>query len=130
MSKKITEDALQIFSEFQEKVLKSKPTISEMTSEIRMMQFKIRPLQGNISLLNLKNRKFIEIVWSLGKMDEFFLSHMPKVRVKERQMFIKIFDNLYNKFQNDLNKISFRGHSSNSGVFELEIYRERTKKFN
>ena len=43
-----------------------------MYEEIRMMKFRIRPLQGNVLSVNLNNEKFIEVLWSMGKLDEFY----------------------------------------------------------
>ena len=49
-----------------------------MFEEVRMMKFKIKPIQGDVSAFNLKNERFIESLWSLGKLDEFFHKEFPE----------------------------------------------------
>lgn len=111
---------------FQKKILHQKPPLEKMYEEIRMMKFKIRPLQGDISELNFLNKEFIEILWNLGKLDEFFHRERKKLNEKQKEVFLNFFDHLYDKFQSQLNKIELRGEKEDkkSEIIEMEIYKE------
>jgi hypothetical protein len=92
-----------------------------------MMKFKIKPIQGDISAYNLKNEKFIESLWNLGKLDEFFRKEFPRLSKKDQEIFLKFFDSLYLKYQEQLNQINLQPTSkttAKTGLLELEIYKE------
>jgi hypothetical protein len=97
-----------------------------MYDEVRMMRYKIRPLQGDISYLNLKNKKFIEILWNLGKLDDFFNKNKKELDKKGEEIFKNFFDNLYSKLQNQLNKLDLKIEEKLNmpTVIEMEIIRE------
>ena len=71
MRKKINKDILSLINNIQ-KIISTKPNTDQMFEEVRMMKFKIKPIQGDLMSFNLKNQHFIESLWSLGKLDEFF----------------------------------------------------------
>lgn len=129
MKKKNQQDALQLLEVFQKSVLQNKPPFEEMVSEIRMMKFKIKPLQGDFSRVNFNDHELIEILWSLGKMDEFFQSQFSTLKMGQRSTFYNYFDSLQRKFQDDLNKLNLReGYSTvKPSILEMEIFKERTR---
>ena len=126
MKKKINKDILSLFGNIQ-KIISAKPTINQMFEEVQMMKFKIRPIRGDLTSFNLKNEQFIEILWSLGKLDEFFHKEFPVLSKKEKEVFIKIFDSLYFKYQQQLNQANLQQKKislTKTGLLELEIYKE------
>ena len=128
--KKTSKDIISLFGDIQ-KVISSKPTINQMFEEVRMMKFKIKPIQGDLMSFNLKNEQFIESLWSLGKLDEFFFREVPALSKKEKEIFIKIFDSLYFKYQQQLNQANLQQRKvtlTKTGLLELEIYKERKLK--
>jgi hypothetical protein len=128
MTQKKMIDIVDMFNTFQRDVLENKPTFTQMYNEIRMMNFKIRPLQGDLSVLDFKNTQFIETLWSLGKLDEFFQYHVQHVGERQKTTFYRLFDEMYETYQSDLNAINMKTEevtrSAGSG-FELEIFKER-----
>jgi len=119
-------DILSLFGNIQ-KIISAKPTINQMFEDVQMMKFKIKPIQGDVSAFNLKNERFIESLWSLGKLDEFFHKEFPQLSKKEQEVFLRFFDNLYFKYQQQLNQIDLqptRMTSTKTGLLELEIYKE------
>lgn len=133
MKKRNQQDALQLLEVFQKSVLQNKPPLEDMISEIRMMKFKIKPLQGDFSRVNFSDHTLIEILWSLGKMDEFFQSQFSSIKIGQRGTFYHYFNSLQRKLQDDLNKLNLReGHSTiKPSILEMEIFKERNrKKFN
>ncbi len=131
MRKKISVDVFDMIAQFQLNVLSKKPSTAQMYDEVRLMRFKIRPLNGEITTLDLNNNNFIEMLWGLGKLDEFYQGHIEKLPQQQRQVFFRIFDDLYQKFQQELNKVNLkRDEIPQHSSFEMEIFKERTKKFN
>ena len=131
MRKKNSGDVFDMIAQFQLNVLSKKPSAAQMYDEVRLMRFKIRPLNGEITTLDLNNNNFIEMLWGLGKLDEFYQIHIEKLPQNERQIFFRIFDELYQKFQQELNKVNLkREEISQNSSFEMEIFKDKTKKFN
>lgn len=129
MRKKQTKDIKTILDDF-ESLLKFKPSINQMYEEIQMMKFKVRPLSGDILSLNLKNDQFVSTLWSLGKLDEFYQKKISGLNYKDREIFNKIFEEVYQRFQTDLNKINIRPFKTvkYKTPLEVEIFRERKLK--
>src|SRR3990167_5337971 len=107
MSKKNGKDVVEIFSKLK-KALGVRPPIEKMYEEIRMMRFKIKPISGDIFLLQLKNHRLIETLWGLGKLDEVFQKEYKKLASEQKEAFFRIFDNLYQQFQDQLSKINIK----------------------
>ncbi|MDO8657677.1 MAG: hypothetical protein Q7K55_02980, partial [Candidatus Levybacteria bacterium] len=126
------QDIVDIVTSFQRKISENKPSDDRMYDEVRMMHFKIKPLQGDISILNLKNNQFIEILWSLGKLDEFFQDQYRKISPRDRRIFMKIFNEIHEKFQKQLNSLNLKPERNidTSQGFEMEIFKEKTRKKN
>lgn len=119
-------DILSLFNNIQ-KIISAKLTINQMFEEVQMMKFKIKPIQGDVMSFNLKNEKFIENLWSLGKLDEFFHKEFPLLSKKEKEVFIRIFDNLYFKYQQQLNQTNLQPTKMTlikTELLELEIFKE------
>ncbi len=108
--------------------MSKKPPLSQMYDEVRMMRFKIRPLTGEITQLNFNNEQFIEMLWGLGKLDEFFQKHINDFNESQKLVFFRIFDELHKKFQNKFNKIQMAKSNTlqpDQSVFEMEIFKDR-----
>ncbi len=129
MKKRQSRDVVDIFTNLK-KVFNSKPSKGEMFEEVRMMKFKIKPISGDISLLHLKNYNLIETLWSLGKLDEMFQREYQNLPNDQREVFFRIFDNLYQQFQEELNKISVtpEKRTNLSHSLEMEIFKDATSK--
>jgi len=128
--KKTNKDIISLFGNIQ-KVISTKPDINQMFDELQMMKFKIRPIQGELMSFDLKNKQFIESLWSLGKLDEFFYREISSLSKKEKELFIKLFDILYFKYQQQLNQSNLQKKKitlNRTGLLELEIYKERKLK--
>ena len=122
-------DVLKIFNSFQ-KTIQKKPTHKLMMDEVLMMKFKVRPMQGDILLFNLQDERLIEALWSLGKLDELFQNKYQKLSSKDKGVFFRIFDSMYQRLQSELGKINLRRDktSSISPTVEIEIFKEQKQK--
>lgn len=127
-----TVDLLLTLADFQKNILAKKPSVDRMLDEVRMMHFKVRPLQGDISMLNLKENQLVESLWNLGKLDEFFKKHQEKLTQDQKDVFFRFFDELHDRFQNQLNKINLRSQREQdfSATIEMEIFKEDASKPN
>ncbi len=117
MKKKQNRDVLAIINDFQ-KIIDKKPPLSQMLDEVRMMEFKIHPVAGDISQIDLKNNKLLETIWSLGKLDELFQKEYIRLPAKDKNVFVRIFDGFYQQFQTELS-------TNSTPILEMEIFREK-----
>jgi hypothetical protein len=103
------------------------PPVEKMYEEVRMMNFKIRPLQGDIALLDLNNTRLIEVLWKLGRLDEFFQKEFDRLNPRQKEVFVNFFDGMHSKFQQQLGKLSLKNEQlpKETPFFEMEIFRER-----
>ncbi len=117
---------------FQQRTLTNKPSKDEMISEVRMMNFKVRPVYGNISKLDFTNNDFINALWSLGKLDEFFKEQFPQVDDEERDVFFKLVDDMRVSLQQKLNHAykAEKTPKENKIFFEIEIYKDNLSQVN
>ncbi len=122
-------DILKLFNTFQ-KSLQQKPSYKQMMDEVRMMKFKIRPMQGDVLSFDLQDAGLIEVLWSLGKLDELFQDKYQKLSQKDKGVFFRIFDSMYQRLQSELGKINLRkDRTSNlSPMIEMEIFKEQKQK--
>lgn len=97
-----------------------------------MMKFKIKPIQGEVSDLDMKNDKFIEALWSIGKMEEIFEKNYLKISIKNRETALRVFTHLYKQFQAKMNLVDLKSENPNKTdlQFEIEIFKEINSKSN
>src|SRR3989344_3954568 len=118
---------------FQHNVLARRPSVSQMVSEVHMMNFKIRPVYGNITTMDFANKRFIEALWSLGKLDEFFRDEFTQVTENERETFFRLVDEMRVNFQQQLNTAYSTSQSVSSEeklLYEIEIYKKIDSQVN
>lgn len=128
MKKEKNNTVFQLIHKFQQNVIDRKPSLSVMLEDMRMMQFKIRPITGDLSLLNFKNNQFIEVLWSLGKLDEFYHVAVSQLSKKDQQVFQTYIQSMHTGLQSQLHTIGLKNSGKNtSQVFEVEIFKERNK---
>ncbi len=125
-------DLYERIRSFQQATLSKKPALDEMISEVRLMNFKIRPVSGNISTLNFKNMEFIDALWSLGKLDEFFRVEFPKIEDADKDIFFRLVEEMRTNLQQRLNKSQLIKAVSREEqmFFEIEIFKENTPRVN
>ena len=127
-------DVFLLLKDFQ-RLIKKKPPFKKMVEEIMIMGLKIKPVLGDISLLDLSNKKIVEVLWSLGKFDDFFQAYYEKLSNHELSILLKYFDHLRNKLLLSLPKPILKSENLNDvklGIFEIEVLRptNHQKKLN
>jgi len=127
-----TPDMLVLFKDFKKDVLDNKPRHEQMINEVRMMKFKVRPLQGDISKLNFSDKTFVEVIWQLGKMDDFIEKYISKIDKHQEQAFHYYFEGMYKQLLEKLNNLHFGTGRTDVGIkrsfIEIEIYKEGKKE--
>jgi hypothetical protein len=130
MAKKKTEEIFELFQYFQ-KSLENQPPVEAMREEIRMMNFKIKPLHGDVSFLDFNNNQLIEVLWRLGKLDDFFQKEFGRLRPKQQEIFLGFFHNLHNNLQKKLNQLNLKTKKPtafDAPILEMEIIKEKLDK--
>lgn len=127
MKKKKHTDVLKMITLFQQNILANKPSHAQMYDELRMMRFQIKPVSGSVTKLDFKNETFIEMLWGLGKIDEFFQKHIKTLTPQEKRVFQSVFTRLQQSFHNQFNKIAMATaeEPDAAGGFEIEIFKAR-----
>jgi hypothetical protein len=125
-------DLYETIRSFQQTTLAKKPTLDEMISEVRLMNFKIRPVSGNISTLDFKNMEFIDALWSLGKLDEFFRIEFQNIEDNDKDIFFRLVEEMRTNLQQRLNKSQLIKTVTREEqlFFEIEIFKENTPSVN
>lgn len=115
--------------EFEERIIRNKPTIAFMKEEVRMMDFKIRPVQGDISSLDLTSTKFIEALWCMGKLDELYQHIGADYTEQDRDLFAQFAASLQNTYMRELQHVMVSDREDvPAPQIEIEIYRESVAK--
>jgi len=124
------EDVISLLSYYQKTVIANKPSLEIMLDEIKMMNFKIRPLSGDFSVINGMDSKLIEMIWNLGKLDQLYREKKKLLKSKDRELFMKFFESLHEKFQKDLGSMKFKNvdRSESSNILEMEVFREAPRR--
>jgi hypothetical protein len=117
---------------FQQRTLSNKPSVDEMINEVRMMNFKVRPVYGNISKLDFNNNAFIDALWSLGKLDEFFKDEVINIDDQDREVFFKLVDDMRVSLQQQLNRAHLveKTPKEEAVFFEIEIFKDNISQIN
>jgi hypothetical protein len=116
---------------FQQEILTKKPAHEQMYHEVRMMNFKVRPVAGDMSQLDFGNSEFIDALWSIGKLDEFFRNEVERISKEEKKVFFDLVDEMRTNFQMQLNRAnitSSRHIDEKRSVFEVEIIKEHNSR--
>jgi len=117
-------DPVDKIQDFQRSVLSQKPESQDMIHEVRMMNFKVRPISGDISDLDFSNTEFIDALWSLGKLDEFFQKEYRSIKSRQKGVFYRLIDDMRACFQLQLNKArieTVESSEKHKRRFEVEI---------
>lgn len=129
MKKKEKTSVVTILNQFRT-LMENKPATAKMFEELQMMKFRVHPLTGDISAINLHNEELIQTLWSLGKLDEVFQRDYQNLSPKEKKVLLRFFDNLHQRLQEDLNHINLKLEKNTpmSSVLEFEIFKDKLPK--
>lgn len=124
-------DAFDMVAQFRNEVLGNKPSTHVMEQEIRMNALKIRPYAGDVFHLNMANKQFIDVLWSILKIEEYINKAHKGLSKKEVRTFYQLMKHYREKFQEQINRIDMRlPHIKSQGIenpVTVEIFRDLGK---
>ena len=124
-------DPIDKIQEFQQAILSKKPEAQDMFHEVGMMNFKIHPVRGDISDLDFGKPEFIDALWSLGKLDEFFNAEYYHMKDHEQDVFYRLIEEMRSNLQQQLNKVNISAvefPERPKKRFEVEIVKDNNLK--
>lgn len=111
-------------------ILNKKPTLEKMKEELRLMGFHIRPLAGNLTFLSeVKNNKFIEALWTLGKIDILIEKNFHRLTSEEKKLILQSVEEIEEKMEfalpvEESSSFKNRTDENSSSYLMLEIFRK------
>lgn len=120
--------ALDLIKKISMEVEQKIPSHIEMMNDIKMMNFKIHPVSGDIFSITRKEIGFIESLWKLGKIEEMMTDKMEMLDDSEKDVFYSYLDEMQMKTQNsisdNINQLP-KKEQRQLKVLEFEISKER-----
>ncbi len=130
-TKKLVNNIFFLIKEI-DQVIKNKPSYEEMLREVRMMNIKIRPIKGDLTNINLYNKKIVELLWSLNKLEGFINDKNLFLKPSEKKILVDFFESLIKKYEREIVKTEIDKNllSDKLNIIELEIFKEINDKIN
>ena len=93
-----------------------------------MSALKIRPYAGDVFHLNMANKHFIDVLWSILKLEEYLGRAEKELAKKDVRTFFQIMRQYREKLQDQINRIDLRlPHIKSQGInnpVTMEIFRD------
>ncbi|HLC94677.1 MAG TPA: hypothetical protein VJH96_03870 [Patescibacteria group bacterium] len=87
-------NVLQLIQKVKKVMQRQAPPQEQMMQEVKMMNFKVRPLFGDISLLMRRKSGFLEAVWRVGSIEETVAKNICKLDRQEQELFFRYLEKL------------------------------------
>jgi hypothetical protein len=127
--KKKAIDIYIVLVNLKEELLRSKPTGDDLLKEIRTMRFKVSP-KGNIKNFNLQNPLLLELLWLVGKIDEFLHNNIEVLTKTEKEAIENFMTTMWQKLymqsgsEAGFEQVLLDDNRQTDELVDLEIYRE------
>lgn len=121
-------NALDLIRKITNDIEKYKPSKEIMMEEIKMMNFKVKPVSGDIFSLTKKDIGFVESLWKLGKVEEMVADKIDNLEENEKDIFFNYLDDLQVRTQQEIAvAISQlpKKEQKKMQYLELEIFKEK-----
>lgn len=120
--------ALDLIKKISMEVEQKMPSQIEMMTDIKMMNFKIHPVSGDIFSITKKEIGFIESLWKLGKIEELMTDKIELLDDMEKDVFYNYLDEMQIRTQNNIadniNQLSKKDQRQLK-ILEFEIFKDR-----
>jgi CRISPR/Cas system-associated protein endoribonuclease Cas2 len=109
-------------------ILTKKPPLQKMIKDIKMMNFKIHPISGNIEDLRLYNKEFAKLLWYLGKAEEAINEDFDKLTQEDKIIFLQAWENFSSKLQKNFFNTRLNQDRVSFGniLLEIEIFKDNS----
>jgi len=128
--RKKKQDVFSRLAAFAKAIKTNKPSQQDMMDEVRLMHFRVRPMQGDLGSVDLSDTRFIEALWSLGKLDELYQSEICDYPKKQRDIFFEYMSSMHANYarmlQDDFAALTPEEVLGSDGpeAIEIEIFRQ------
>lgn len=124
---------LEIITRIKNEVDISKIDKQEMIRELKMMNFKIKPIIGDLFQVVQKQEIFLESLWKIGKIEEIVSFYKDKLTNEEKDILFHYLESI--KSQDEKNLISQLNQRSlekgeKVSVFEIQVLKKSPSKKN
>ncbi len=122
--------ALELIKKITIEVENARPSKERMIEDIKMMNFKIRPLVGDIFELVKKEVGFIESLWKIGKIETIVAGGINELNKSEKETFLGYLEDFQNQAKRRISFIAKQlppEASKNMNVLELEVFKEKKR---
>jgi len=129
--KKAKKTALQYIQQVMDNVEANALSPQEMLTDIKMMNFKIRPLSGDIFSMSKKHSELLESLWRIAKIEEVVVEVLQTLEEDEKETFFTYLHMLETKFQKQVHESLASASASEQkkvSMTTLEIFREVSRK--
>ena len=120
--------ALDLIKKITVDVEQSIPAKEKMLEDIKMMNFKIRPVSGDIFSLAKREIGFVESLWKLGRIEQIIEDKIDTLDESEQDVFLNYLDDIQLRTQKDIaSKIEKlpKREQQKMRVLEFEIFKDR-----
>lgn len=121
---------LELIRKITLEVENARPSRERMIEDVKMMNFKIRPLMGDIFQLTKKEVGFLESLWKIGKTEEIVVRGINELNNREKEIFLRYLENFQKQRERRISSIIKQlpeEGSKNINVLELEVFKEKKK---
>lgn len=108
----------------------ARPSRERMIEDVKMMNFKIRPLIGDIFELTRKEVGFLESLWKIGKIEEIVAGGINELNNREKEIFLRYLENFQKQMERRISSIIKQlppEESKNINILELEVFKEKKR---
>jgi hypothetical protein len=106
----------------------ARPSRERMIEDIKMMNFKIRPLVGDVFELVRREVGFLESLWKIGKIEEIVAGGIAELNDREKEIFLQYLEDFQKQMERRISSVIKQlppEASKNMSVLELEVFREK-----
>lgn len=124
-------NVLQLIQKVKKVMERQVPPQEQMIQEVKMMNFKVRPLLGDISLLMRKKSGFLEAVWRVGSIEETVSKNICKLDREEQELFFRYLEKLRGLPHHaslSPTEISTSPYQKEGEIIEVELIKEHTHR--
>ena len=122
--------ALYFIQEVMTNVDMAKLNRADMLRDIKMMNFKVRPLSGDLFMLAQKHTGFLEQLWKLGKLEEIIHRAMISLNSHEQHLFFNYID-MFEQKMKEASRLEIANipdtEEGHEHMVTLEIFKEAKK---
>lgn len=120
-------NVIDLIKKVDEEIKNIRPEKEKIVQEIKMMNFKIRTLSGDIFTMRKERASFMEALWKIGKIESIVNKALLKLNSKDKKLFLEYFFNLQRQTQEKIASMIEKKSPDDyqdAKVFEFEVFKD------